>query len=82
MTEHLEHKRFTQPPEAKALYTYLSRTFPAATYHSVYESCFSGFSAHRQLEELGIHNMVINAADVPTKQKEKLQKDDAVDSRK
>jgi transposase len=78
----LEHKRFTQPPEAKALHTYLSRNFPEATYHSVYESGFSGFWAHRQLEALGIKSMVTNAADVPTKQKEKIQKDDAVDSRK
>jgi transposase len=82
MTEHLEHKRFTQPPEAQALYNYLSRNFPGANYHSVYESGFSGFWAHRQLATLGIYNIVTNAADVPTGQKEKLQKDDAVDSRK
>jgi transposase len=82
MTEHLEHKRFTQPPEAKVLKNYLSRNFPGATYHSVYESGFSGFWAHRQLEELGIHSIITNAADVPTRQKEKLQKSDPVDSRK
>ena len=82
MTEHFEHKRFTQPPDAKVLYHYLSRHFPGATYHSVYESGFSGFWAHRQLEAFGIHSMVTNSADVPTAQKEKLQKDDAVDSRK
>jgi transposase len=82
MTDHLEHKRFTQPPEAKALYQYLTRNFPGATYHSVYESGFSGFWAHRRLEALGINNIVTNAADVPTGQKEKIQKDDGVDSRK
>ena len=82
MTEHLEHKRFTQPPEAKVLYNYLSRNFPGATYHSVYEAGFSGFWAHRQLEGLGIHSMITHAADVPTSQKEQLQKDDPVDSRK
>jgi transposase len=82
MTEHLEHKRFTQPPQAEVLYNYLTRNFPGATYHSVYESGFSGFWAHRQLEALGIHSIVTNAADVPTGQKEKIQKDDAVDSRK
>jgi transposase len=82
MTEHLEHKRFTQPPDAKTLYNYLSRNFPGATYHSVYESGFSGFWAHRQLEALGIKSMITNAADVPTGQKERLQKDDPVDSRK
>ena len=82
MTEHLEHKRFTQPPKAEALYKYLTRNFPGATYHSAYESGFSGFWAHRQLKSLGINNMVTNAADVPTGQKEKIQKDDRVDSRK
>ena len=82
MTEHFEHKKFTQPPEAKVLYNYLSRNFPGAIYHSVYESGFSGFWAHRQLEALGIKSIVTNAADVPTGQKEKIQKDDAVDSRK
>jgi transposase len=82
MTEHLEHKKFTQPPHAEVLYNYLTRNFPGATYYSVYESGFSGFWAHRQLASFGINSIVINAADVPTKQKEKLQKDDAVDSRK
>ena len=81
-TEHLEHKKFTQPPNAQVLYNYLTRNFPGATYHSVYEAGFCGFWVHRQLEALGIHNIVVNAADVPTKQKEKVQKDDPVDSRK
>ena len=82
MTEHLEHKQFTQPPDAKTLYNYLVRNFPGATYHTVYESGFSGFWAHRQLENLGVHSIITNAADVPTGQKEKLKKDDPVDSRK
>jgi len=81
-TEHLEHKRFTQPPNAQVLYNYLTRNFPGATYYSVYEAGFCGFWIHRQLEALGIRNIVVNAADVPTKQKEKVQKDDPVDSRK
>jgi len=82
MTEKLEHKKFTQPPRADVLYNYLTRNFPGATYYSAYESGFSGFWAHRQLEALGIKSMVTNAADVPTGQKEKIQKDDARDSRK
>ena len=82
MTEHLEHKQFTQPPSAEALYNYLVRNFPGANYCSVYESGFSGYWAHRQLEALGIHNIITNAADVPTAQKEKLKKSDPVDSRK
>jgi len=82
MTEHLEHKKFTQPPQAQVLYNYLVRNFPCGNYYSAYESGFSGFWAHRQLEALGIKNIVTNAADVPTGQKEKIQKDDGVDSRK
>jgi transposase len=82
MTEGLEHKQFSQPPDAKKLHDYLVRNFPGATYYSVYESGFSGFWAHRQLEELGIHSIITNAADVPTGQKEKLKKSDPVDSRK
>jgi len=82
MTEKLEHRQFTQPPDAQALYNYLTQHFPGATYHSVYESGFSGFWAHRQLSSLGIKSMVSNAADVPTGQKEKIQQDDVVDSRK
>jgi len=82
MTEHLEHKQFTQLPNAKTLYNYLVRNFPGANYYTVYESGFSGYWAHRQLEELGIHSIVTNAADVPTGQKEKLKKTDSVDSRK
>jgi transposase len=48
----------------------------------VYEAGFSGFWAHRQLTELGIANSVVHAADVPTSDKERRQKDDPRDSRK
>lgn len=82
MTANLEHKKFSHPPDAKALYDYLTRNFPGATYHSVYEAGFCGFWAHQQLKALGIKSSVTNAADVPTGQKEKIEKDDARDSRK
>lgn len=81
-TEHFEHKTFTQPPEVKKLTNYLKRTFPGATYHSVYEAGFNGFWIHDQLKEEGIHCMVVNPADVPTKHKEKAGKADKVDCRK
>jgi transposase len=82
MTETLEHKKYTQCPDTKVLYDYLVGNFPGATYHCVYESGFCGFWLHRQLAALGIKSMVTNAADVPTGQKEKLEKDDVRDSRK
>jgi transposase len=81
-TAHFEHKTFTQPPEVKKLAQYLQRTFPGATYYSVYEAGFSGFWIHDRLREQGIHCMVVNPADVPTKDKERAGKADRVDCRK
>jgi transposase len=81
-TKHFEHKTFTQPPEVEKLTNYLQRTFPGATYHSVYEAGFSGFWIHDQLKAKGIHCMIVNPADVPTKDKERAGKTDRVDCRK
>ncbi len=81
-TEQFEHKTFTQPPEVEKLTCYLQRTFPGATYHTVYEAGFSGFWLHDQLKEKGIDCMVVNPADVPTKDKERAGKTDRVDCRK
>lgn len=82
LSEKLSHKTFTQPPSAETLHKYLVRNFPGGVYHSVYEAGFSGFWTHYKLKEMGINNIVINAADVPTTQKEHLLKDDPTDSRK
>ena len=82
LTETIAHKRFTQPPKAEILANYLNEKFPGAAYYSAYEAGFSGFDAHYKLLELGINNIVINPADVPTTQKEQCQKNDAVDSYK
>lgn len=82
MSEFREHKTFVQPPDPKVLSKYLKDNFPGATYHSVYESGFSGFWIHEALRREGIQNIVVNAADVPTTDKEKKTKSDAVDSRK
>ena len=53
-----------------------------ANYFSAYEASFSGFSAHRELTKLGIKNIVVNPADIPTTDKDRKQKEDARDSRK
>lgn len=82
MTPDLSHRSFVQPPEAKKLGDYLRRNFPGAAYRSVYEAGFCGFWVHRALEAEGVENIVINAADVPTTNKERKQKRDSVDSRK
>ena len=82
LTEKLHHKTFSQPPSVEALSGYLQRNFPGGSYHSVYEAGFSGFWAHHQLTAHGIENIVVNPADVPTSQKEAMNKTDKVDSRK
>lgn len=75
-------KTFTQNPEPRILSDYLIKNFPGANYYSAYEASFSGFSAHRELNKLGIKNIVVNPADIPTTDKERKQKEDARDSRK
>jgi transposase len=79
LSEHSVLKKFSQNPDAESLHRYLTGNYPGAAYHSVYEAGFCGFRIHRRLVKLGINNIVVNPADVPTKGKEKLQKTDAVD---
>jgi transposase len=81
-TQHCEHKTFTQPPEVDKLAYYLGRNFPGAQYYSVYEAGFSGFWIHDQLRAKGIECIVVNPADVPTRDKERTKKRDPVDCRK
>lgn len=82
ITQGIEYKTFSQDPDAVILLNYLKRNFPNGNYFSAYEAGFCGFSAHRNLINNGIANIVINPADVPTTDKEKKQKEDKRDSRK
>jgi transposase len=78
----IEHRTFTQPPDPGALNNYLHRMFPGGSYNSAYEAGFCGYGIHGELKSLGINNIVINAADTPTSQKDKMHKRDPTDSRK
>ncbi len=80
--EQYEHKSMSQEPSPRILANYLKRNFPGGNYKAVYEAGFSGFTACRELNKLGVNCMVIHPADVPSSQKEKLQKTDKADSRK
>ena len=75
-------KSHTMPPSAASLRAHLDRNYPSMEYRSVYEAGFTGFSTHRSLESVGIENIVVHAADVPTSDKDKQGKSDAVDSKK
>jgi len=81
-TDQFEHKTFSQPPKVEVLMNYLKRNFPGAAYKTVYEAGFSGFWIHDQLQEQGVQCLVVNPADVPTKDKERAGKTDRVDCRK
>lgn len=81
-TKDFEHKTFSQNPNTKILVDYLHRNFPGANYHSVYEAGYCGFWIDEELNANGINNIVINPADVPTKDKEKRRKNNRVDCRK
>lgn len=73
---------FSQPPTVDALITYLEKRYPDCLYQSVYEAGFCGFWIHRELVSKGINNIVVNACDVPSTDKEKRQKRDKIDSLK
>ena len=78
----VEARTMVMPPDPRKLYAHMTRNYPGGSYRSVYEAGFSGFWAHRELVDLGIANRVVHAADVPTSDKERRQKEDARDSRK
>ena len=61
---------------------YLEKNFPGGRYHAAYEAGFSGFWAQRALSKAGVDTIVVNAADIPTTNKQRDQKNDKRDSRK
>jgi transposase len=77
-----EYKTFSQPPEVDKLVHYLNHHFPGAMYYAAYEAGFCGFWIHDQLRDKGIRCLVVNPADIPTKNKEQRTKRDRVDCRK
>lgn len=82
LTEELEHKRFSQPPAPEVLVGYLHKNFPGAKYRCVYEAGYFGFWIHDALKEQGVDCVVTHPADVPTKDKERRNRNDRVDARK
>lgn len=82
MVENVFFKTFSSPPTADGIVKFLHTNFPGASYYSAYEAGFSGFCLHRSLQQMGVHSIVVNAADIPTTDKERQQKEDRRDSRK
>jgi transposase len=81
-SNHMVLKTFSMNPSPHELLRHLRQNYPGGKYISAYEAGFCGYWIHRELERLGIRNIVIHPADVPTSDKEKQNKTDAIDSRK
>ncbi|MDX9929877.1 MAG: IS110 family transposase [Bacteroidales bacterium] len=82
MAEGSIYKTFTQPPQPEVLNNYLKNNFPGGIYHTAYEAGFCGYWIHDKLLSFGIKSIVVNPADIPTTDKERVQKEDKRDSRK
>lgn len=82
LTENVAVKTFSQDPSPELLFHYLKKHFPGGIYYSAYEAGFCGYWIHNKLISLGVNSIVVNPADIPTTDKERVQKEDKRDSRK
>jgi transposase len=73
---------FCQDPDPEVLSNYFKKNYPGSKVKVVYEAGFCGFGIQRSLTQLGIECIVVNAADVPSSDKERKRKDDKRDARK
>jgi transposase len=70
-----------QPPAPEALFHYLAKAFPGASYICAYESCKFGYWIQRKFAALGIKCLVVNPADIPSTHKDEVYKTDTRDAR-
>ena len=78
----ITRKPFMQDPRVEVLLNHLKKNYPDCNYYSAYEAGFCGFAIHHSLVQAGINNIVVNAADIPHSDKERVRKTDSVDSAK
>lgn len=81
-TDAAHHRTFSQPPSPEALKNYLDHHFPSARVRCAYEATKLGYWICRKLISFGYECLVVNAADIPTSNKETANKTDPIDSRK
>jgi transposase len=81
-TERLALKTFSMNPSVRELTHYMKEHYPGGIYFSVYEAGYFGFSIHREFIENGFINIIAAPTEIPGSEKEKIIKDDRVDSRK
>ncbi len=69
-------------PFVENLKKHLDKHYPGADFVCAYEAGFCGFWIQKALTAIGIRTIVANAADIPTSDKERQQKEDKRDARK
>lgn len=82
MSESLSLKTFSQPSKPEALKSFLDHQYPGALIKCAYESCKIGYWIYRTLCSYGYDCLVVNAADIPSTNKESAEKTDTNDSKK
>lgn len=75
-------KQISFDSKAESIKAYLDKNFPNGTYKAVYEAGYFGYGAYEKLTQLGIETIVVNPSDIPTTDKEKVNKTDKSDSYK
>jgi transposase len=80
--EGIEIEAFSQNPDEAALKKHFEKKYPGAVLKVVYEAGFCGFEIQRSLTASGVDCIVVNAADVPSSDKDRKRKDDKRDARK
>lgn len=77
----LQIARFTMPPSVETLVQHMKKNYPGGKYYSAYEAGFCGTDIHEQLCKSGVENIIVNASDIPTTDKQRKNKTDLHDSR-
>ena len=68
--------------KSHVLIDYLHRHFPGARFSCAYECCAWGFNLQRKLTAVGMECIVVHAADLPSTNKERVNKTDKIDARR
>lgn len=82
-SEHTALKKFVlSSPSPNKLRDSLTKYYPHADFKCCYEAGFSGFWIQRELEQLGVSTILVNAPDIPISNKDRKRKTDARDASK
>lgn len=68
-------KKDTMPAEPAVLISYIQNTFPNREIMTAYEAGFSGFHLHRELEKMGIKNLVIHPGSIEVASRDRVKTD-------